>query len=244
MHFRLSRLTALVALLFAMNACETDVQDVPLEIDSTPGTGVIDVNGNDYETVILGNGQEWMAENLRVSSYATGDPIPLIEDNSGWTPLSTGARAVYENEETTIADLGMLYNWFAVNDERKVCPDGWHVPTVEEWDALYLYLDPTVRNDTNPRSMTAGAHLKALTTGLWQSQNYGATNLSGFNALPGGFRHTDGTFFARGQFSYWWTANERNNNTAFNRYAYYGNAHAFAHYTGKRIGYAVRCIRD
>jgi uncharacterized protein (TIGR02145 family) len=244
MHTSLLRFTAIAALLITFNACDTEVDDVSVNIDSAAGAGATDVDGNTYATVVLGNGQEWLAENLRTTSYANGDPIPLIVENTAWTPLSSGARAIYENEESNVTELGMLYNWFAVNDERNICPDGWHVPTVEEWDALYLYLDPSARNDTNPRSLTAGAHLKATGTEIWQTPNEGATDLSGLAALPGGFRHSDGVFYARGQFCYWWTATERNNNTAFNRYLYYGNTHAFANQTSKRIGYAVRCLKD
>jgi uncharacterized protein (TIGR02145 family) len=227
-----------------LNACDTDVDDIPVNIDSSPGAGMTDADGNTYPTVVLGNGQEWMAENLRTTVYSNGEEIPLAVANTEWTPLSTGARSIHSNDEGNVATYGFLYNWFAVNDERGLCPDGWHVPTVEDWNSLTLYLDPVARTDTNPQSISAGGHMKTSGTGLWQEPNTDATDLSGMRAVPSGYRHTNGDFHALGQFCYWWTSTERNANTAFNRSLYYGNGHFMARYTAKRTGYAVRCVKD
>ena len=98
---------------------------------SNPGAGVT-YGGVNYPTVVLGNGQEWMAENLRTTTYANGDPIPNVTDPNQWGALTTGAWAHYNNDSQYENPYGKLYNWYAVDDSRNVCPTGWHVPSDAE----------------------------------------------------------------------------------------------------------------
>ena len=105
---------------------------------SMAGT-VYDVDGNAYQTVQIGE-QIWMAENLKTTHYKNGDAIQTGYDGIAWDGLTTGAYAVYNDDESNAAIYGYLYNWYAVDDSREVCPDGWHVPTDDEYKELEIYL--------------------------------------------------------------------------------------------------------
>lgn len=152
--------------------------------DDNELTGVVDAGGNVYTTVIIGN-QEWFTENLRTTKYNNGTPIPNITSNSEWGNLTTGAYAWYDNDEATYKYAqGALYNWYAV-ETGNLCAAGWHVPTDAEWTTLTDYLGG---------ASVAGGKLKATgtieaETGLWHDPNTGATNETGFTALPGGGRY-------------------------------------------------------
>ena len=148
----------------------------------TPGTGVTDIDANQYATVIIGT-QEWMAENLRTTKYANGDVIPNVTDPNQWYSILSGAWCHYQNNTQYEIPFGKLYNWYVVGDSRKVCPTGWHVPTDTEWTILEDYLGPD-----------AGAKMKSIDTQfvifqpIWNNPSIYATNESGFSALPGGNR--------------------------------------------------------
>lgn len=240
---RISQLIAIGACAILFNSCESEDGPQDLNISTSPGNGVTDADGNSYATVVLGNGQEWMAENLRTTSYRNGEAIPEVA-STAWTGLSTGAYCAHTGNTEGAEAFGLLYNFHAVSDARNVCPEGWHVPTEAEWDVLTAYLDPSARADTNPSSLSAGGHLKASGTAFWNSPNTDATNLSGFNAVGGGFRSNDGTFQSFKLFGYWWTANENTTTTARNRNLYYGNGQVGRYISNRRSGLSVRCVKD
>jgi uncharacterized protein (TIGR02145 family) len=209
------------------------------------GPGVTDINGNNYSTIILGNGQEWMAENLRTNTYANGDTIPNVTGNPAWFQLTTGAWAHYQNNASYENPYGKLYNWYAVADPRNVCPTGWHVPTDAEWNTLVGYLDPAyVPGSFESQSGTAGGMMKSTGTQYWQAPNTGATNESGFSGLSGGTRGTSGGFSYLGNSGYWWSASEIGPENALDRYLYYGSADIFRNNPNKIDGLSVRCLRD
>jgi uncharacterized protein (TIGR02145 family) len=139
-----------------------------------PETGTVtDIDGNTYKTVKIGN-QWWMAENLKVTHYRNGEIIPNVTDMNVWDTLGTGAFNNY-NDSTECVDIyGLLYNWFAVTDARKIAPEGWHVPSYNEWEILNEYI------------CSWGTKLRQVGTNNWRSPNEGATNETGFTALPGG----------------------------------------------------------
>ena len=146
----------------------------------SPGSGVTDIDGNSYQTVII-NGQEWMSENLRTSKYANGDPIPNVTNSNQWINLTSGAWSHYNNNSQFDNPYGKHYNWFAAADPRNVCPTGWHVPDYQEWGFLLWLLGGDL----------AGGKLKSIGTiesgtGLWNQPNLGADNSSGLNILPAG----------------------------------------------------------
>lgn len=162
--------------------------------DKEYGT-VQDIDGNEYKTITIGT-QTWMAENLRVTHYRNGDPIPNVtgaKDSSLWGQQTQGAWCSYENTRDVdeIVTYGLLYNWYTCVDERGLCPDGWHVPTDEEWTILVTYLD-NGDNAFDPNGTGAngivGGRLKETGTHHWAFPNRFADNSSGFTALPGGFR--------------------------------------------------------
>lgn len=147
-----------------------------VNIVSNSGAGVT-FDGYTYSSIVLGNGQEWMAENLRTTVYANGDPIPNVTDVTQLLNLTTGAWAHYNNGSQFGNTYGKLYNWYTTADSRNVCPTGWHVPSIVEWTFLFDYLGG---------SGVAGGRMKSTGTQYWGSPNLGATNESGFSARPGG----------------------------------------------------------
>lgn len=233
-------------LLAAMSlsvGCDKEADDDVVDIVSNPGNGVTDIDGNAYPTIVLGNGQEWMAENLRTVRYANGDSIPEVE-GSGWSGLSTGAYCRHASDSTGLKDFGLLYNFHAVVDERNLCPDGWHVPSDGEWTSLIAYLDPGLKPDTNPQSTVAGGRMKAVSGEFWQDPNTDATDISGFHGVGGGYRANNNNFLAFRQFGYWWTSTENTSTTARNRYVFYGNGTLGRYLSHRRSGLSVRCLKD
>lgn len=235
--FRISAEVLLTLSIFLMFAC---TKDEPKNKEIT----VIDIDGNVYQTVTIGT-QVWMKDNLKVSHYNNGDPIPNFTNNTVWSTLKTGAYCDYDNTTGNSTTYGKLYNWYAVTDNRKLCPTGWHVPnSTEWWTTLINYLGgPAI----------AGGKLKEVGTTHWKSPNTGATNESGFTALPGGISSGEdgivsGVIFFIGKEGKWWTTSE-----AFEP-SYgdigglitlsYDNASTTISYTKKSSGFSVRCLKD
>ena len=210
-------------------------------IISNPGAGVT-FNGYTYNSIVLGNGQEWMAENLRTSTYANGDPIPNVTDAIQWDSLTTGAWAHYNNDSQIENPYGKLYNWYTVIDSRNLCPTGWHVPSDTEWTVLTDYLWGY---------FVAGGKMKITGTQYWASPNIGATNESGFSSLPGGRHHVAGTFSGIGYSGLWWSTTEVNSSNAWYRVITFDNEYVsrqdgqfITSNIGKTSGFSVRCLKD
>jgi uncharacterized protein (TIGR02145 family) len=194
---------------------------------------VIDIDGNGYRTVRIGN-QEWMAENLRVVHYRNGEAITLVTDNSAWTSQSTGALCWYNNDEAANKiPYGAIYNWYAMNDSRKICPSGWHVPNDAEWNTMLNYCGgPSV----------AGGVMKAAL--LWNPPNTGASNTFGFSSFPSGYRSgDDGGFYNLGIAAGGWSSTDHGSyGWGFNPTN--ASAAVSSGTVGKTYGLGVRCIRD
>ena len=188
-----------------------------------------------YKIVKIGN-QWWMAENLKVTCYRNGDPIPNVTDNAEWKGLSASAYCHYNNDITNDDDYGKLYNWFAVNDSRNIAPAGWHVPMDDEWQKLV---------DNLGGYEIAGGKLKETGTAHWDSPNTGATNESGFNARPGGTRiSSNGVFYGMGSFALYWSATEYDDYDAWYRSLNNGSDDCNRGYDYKLYGYSIRLVRD
>jgi uncharacterized protein (TIGR02145 family) len=216
-------------------------------IESNPGAGVT-FDGYSYPSVVLGNGQEWMAENLRTTTFANGDPIPNVTDDFEWGLLTTAAWAHGFNNSSYENPFGKLYNWYAVADPRNVCPTGWHVPTDAEWNTLVGYLDAAYDPSAyGNQSATAGGKMKSTGTEYWADPNVGATNESGFSGLPGGNRGSlDGGWYGgvgTGSGT-WWSASEAGTQGAWFRYLYSNGTELVRMNIDKRDGRSVRCLRD
>jgi uncharacterized protein (TIGR02145 family) len=191
---------------------------------------VTDTEGNIYKTILIG-AQVWMAENLASTKFNDGTDITWATNINDWNLATNPAYSWYNN---ITVSYGALYNWYAVNS-GKLCPSGWHVPTDDEWTALSTYLGGSV---------VAGSKLKETGTVHWQSPNSGATNISGFTALPGGYRYYNGTFNSIKRYGYWWTSTENSTSNAYGRDMYHGYSNLDRISSDKRSGASIRCIKD
>jgi uncharacterized protein (TIGR02145 family)/M6 family metalloprotease-like protein len=199
-----------------------------------PADGIIDIDGNSYDIVQIGT-QVWMKENLKTSKFNDGNTIPLVTDNISWSTLTTPAYCYYSNNATTYKNTyGALYNWHTVST-GKLCPQGWHVPNDSEWQVLINYLGG---------QSVAGGKLKESGTIHWTSPNTGATNETGFYALPGGDRQNDGTFYNIGNYGNLWSSNEVNTDNAFFWVVNYLSTYISRQNFNKSFGQSVRCIKD
>ena len=213
------------------------------------GELICDIDGICYETIRIG-AQLWMAENLKVTHYNNGDEIPTGYSDEDWFELETGAYAVYptDNDETSqstcgddCADIyGNLYNWYVVDDDRGLCMEGWHVPSFPEVQDLLTYLG----------GQTAGAGGKMKSTGtiedgdgLWYAPNEGATNESGFTALPGGHRrysYNNSYYGNMGNGAIFWTSPDMWNYSL----SYSSSTNYYSPAIYERDGFSIRCLED
>jgi uncharacterized protein (TIGR02145 family) len=189
-----------------------------------------DADGNNYSVVKIGS-QTWMAENLKTAKYQNSEAIPNVTDDNAWAILSTGAWCNYNNEAANDTKYGKLYNWSAVSDSRNIAPTGWHVATDADWTTLTDYLGD------------AGGKLKETGTLNWTSPNTGATNESGFSALPGGMRG-GGVFTSLSESVSWWSSSQYDSGRAWYRNIFYNYSRADRFSTWKTGGLSVRCIKD
>jgi uncharacterized protein (TIGR02145 family) len=184
-----------------------------------------------YKSVKIGT-QTWMTENLNVSTFRNGDPIPEAKTNEEWVKAGENeqpAWCYYDNDPANGAKYGKLYNWYAVNDSRGLAPTGWRIPSVYEWKELtdFLY------------DIRGFAAIKMKSTNGWEF-DWNGTNESGFSALPGGFRYDFGSFYFVGQGGHWWSSTKDSDARAMYYYLGYG----VSGISEKQYGYSVRCIKD
>lgn len=212
-----------------LNASFTTFHPISFNSALTYGT-ITDIEGNTYKTIEIG-GQTWMAENLRTATFKDGTEIALVSDYTGWSNLTTPGFAWYGNNSDV---YGALYNWYAVNTE-KLCPDGWHVPSDNEWNTLIEYLGGEA---------VAGTKLKEAGAVHWLSPNPVTANESGFTALPGGVRISSGPFGNMRRYGYFWSSTERSATDAWARSFYFGYSNADRTSSSIKSGFSVRCVKD
>lgn len=160
-----------------------------------------DIDGNGYNTVTIGT-QVWMTTNLKVTHYNNGDNLINVTSDDEWSTLTESAYCCYKNNLSNSLVYGKLYNFYAAADSRNVCPDGWHVPSIEDWITLFRFLG---------NEFTADVKMREAGTAHW-IQDTGADNSSGFTFLPAGNRESDGRFFNQTYMGSIWSS------TAFNEY--------------------------
>jgi len=207
----------------------------------TNGGGVSDIDGTNYSTIII-NGREWMKSNLKTTRYRDGSAIPTGLNNLSWQANRTsGAYAIYNNETNNDEIYGKLYNFYAVVDPKGLCPTDWHVPTDTEWTALIIFLGEA--NAAVGGVFAPGSQLKAVSA-LWASPNPGATDESGFSALPGGIRDYFGDYVNIGTEALFWSSSVYFSDDALCRSLDNFSGDAKRKVGKSHLGYSVRCLKN
>ena len=234
-------LIAGVVMILATSCKKDNNTDDPEQIVT-----VKDIDGNVYTSVTIGT-QVWMVENLKTTKYRNGDQIPNVTTGLNWSIQGTSAYCTYNSDLSNGKKYGNIYNWYAVHDSRNIAPTGWHIPSDAEWETLEDYLTAHVA--------TTSSTAKALAaTTDWDLSDYERAvgndltknNLSGFTALPGGFRFDDGEFQTIGKGILWWSSAEIGTNNGWNRYLYSSGdiLDKVPDFKSKTFGLYVRCIKD
>ena len=191
----------------------------------------LEYQGDDYETVLIGE-QCWFAENLRSEYYQNGDVIPADLSDSEWEETTEGAVSVYDGDLSNLSAYGRLYNWYAVHDDRSLCPNNWSVPSDGEWTSLSDFLGG---------DDVAGNKMKTVVG--WGSGDEGS-NMSGFSGFPGGNRGVLGEYTGQEVYGDWWTT-DQTGNTAYLRNLYINRASVDRYPANSLVGgLSVRCIKD
>jgi uncharacterized protein (TIGR02145 family) len=208
---------------------------------------VTDIDGNEYNTVKIGD-QWWMTENLRVTHYQDSMPIQNVREDDVWTELNTGAYCYYSNDRVNIDSYGALYNWYAVNDNRNIAPEGWRVATEEDWNKLELFLgsnDNPIEEINEKRDKDIAGKLKTMSG--WDVDNNGVNEFA-FSVLPSGTRrssyYSNGKFQGIGKETIYWTDTEKDDSRAVGR-AFRGSGRNIIDedQLEKQYGASVRCIK-
>ena len=210
--------------------------------DSGANSGEMkDIEGNTYKTIKIGT-QVWMAENLRTTQYRNGDPIPIVTSGTSWSSASfkSGAFCWYNNDETKEYTYGALYNWYAVTDKRNLAPEGWHIPSDEEWSTLVNFLGG---------ESEAGGKLKEIGTIHWFSPNLGASNEYLFTLLPSGCREGSemqgtGSFWGINDKAYQWSSTQASSTQVWFRRVSKDGTDIFRASGSGQYGMSVRCVKD
>ena len=186
------------------------------------------------ETVKIGN-QKWTSRNLDVITYRNGDPIRHTQTPEEWKDAASngeGAWCYYNHDPKNGEIYGKLYNWYCVNDARGLAPEGFHIPSDNEWTALTKYLGG---------EQIAGIKMKGRTG--W-SNNGNGNDSSGFNGLPGGYCEADGYFINITDYGFWWGSSKDYSGIPLSLYLSYFEKKVLKYYTSKNKGLSVRCLRD
>lgn len=208
---------------------QPEVSDANLIKDNI--RNLTDIDWNSYKVIKIGN-QVWMAENLKTTKFNDGTKIPAVDDNKMWSKMISPGYCWYNNDKGRYkTKYGVLYNGYTVST-GKLCPLGWHVPTIDDWAILINHYGDIV----------AGGNLKG--TESWMSPNTGASNVSGFTALPGGSRGNLGSFMDAGIRGHWWSSTENDKTDTWNRTMSYANSAVAGSSDHKQSGLSVRCMRD
>jgi len=205
-----------------------------------PGTPTVtDEDGNVYNTVLISS-QCWLKENLNIGTRING--------SQNQTNNQTIEKYCYDDNESNCGEYGGLYQWDEMmqyttqQGTQGICPNGWHIPTDEEWCTLTIYIDPTVNCNTTGYS---GTHVgcKIKSTSGWYSNGNGS-DAYGFSALPGGYRSSYGSFGYVEEGAYFWSSTEGYSSNAGTRRLRYNRSEVGRDYFGKEGGFSVRCVKD
>jgi len=219
-----------VIVLFGCNK----LSNLPLYSD---GPLVFDSDGNSYQSVNIGN-QSWFSKNLDVTHYRNGEVIPNVTDPVQWRNMTTGAWRYYNNDPALGAIYGKLYNWYAVNDPRGLAPNGWSIPSKEDWSVLTDFLGGWTQ---------ASRKMREVGTEHWLTNEDNVTNESKFTSIPSGlYFYQEGVSLCDGLgiVAYYWSSTETGDTTAYEMGV---SSNPFSNVSGfdgdKHYGFSVRCVR-
>jgi uncharacterized protein (TIGR02145 family) len=225
-----------------ITSCSKEEESAPAPYIAPNYERIMDIDSNYYTVVQIGQ-QKWMKENLRTTRYRNGDNLSNSEGS--WGNLTAGAWAHYNNMPSNNNPFGKLYNLYAVNDSRGLCPVGWKVPNEREWNELALFLDPQADSVSSIQSSVAGGKMKKPGNNqspdgvfsYWDYPNQGAT-LNEFSGDPGGLRTPDGFFEEKNKLGIWWSTN------GSSRQLEYSNTNLTKDSYLSSTGLSVRCIKE
>jgi len=209
-------------------------------------------DGCKYKVVTIGN-QIWFAENLKAETFNDGSLLPAVTDDDSWDDDYGDnwlpARSVYDNEESNRTALGYLYNHYCVNPAynggKNICPEGWHIPSLSEWEELRLFVKPGSAGTGTNR---AGGPLMETGTSYWNSNDYG-TDEFGFGARAAGDRSgSSGSFGDKGRNAFYWTSTCEEPQSGGGRAHFISISQSgnilFGTPKTKKMGFSCRCIKD
>jgi len=207
-------------------------------------------DGKSYETVQVGT-QCWMAENLNIGTMINSTSGGTNSDGEQ-TDNITIEKYCYNNSTSGCDTYGGLYQWnemmqyVTTEGVQGVCPDGWHLPTDDEWKTMEMALGMSQSEADNLgwRGTDEGGKMKETGTTHWNSLNTGATNTSGFTALPGGYCSSSGSFGNLGGNGYWWSSSEHSGLDAWYQGLHYNYGQVYRNSNSKVYGFSVRCLQN
>jgi uncharacterized protein (TIGR02145 family) len=237
-----SLLFLISSIILLSNSCKKGIDPPVIET----GT-LMDIDGNEYKTIKIGS-KWWMAENLLTKRYRNGDSISYVSQNtpdSVWSNMNTGAYCYFEEK------FGFLYNFYAITGSGEIAPEGWHLPSDEEWKELERYLGMSQEDSekSNWRGSIEGNKMKVEggNAVYWAKSSYifeiFGTNESGFAALGGACRMFNGKWGDITHTGFWWTSS-LSENEAWYRGLDYNKANVFRYHGPKNYGFSVRCVKD
>lgn len=193
-----------------------------------------DQDGNVLEVAKIGN-QIWTASNLNVATFSNGDPIPEVKSAEEWRKAGESGQPAwcyFNNDPKMAARFGRLYNWHAATDPRGLAPEGWHIPSDEEWQAL---------SESQGGLTQSGVRLKSASG--WEQQGNG-NNQSGFNALPAGGRGGLSGFTGQGRVAVFWSTTSKSPSFAYYYVLHASRTGIFREDDDKISGFSIRCVKD
>lgn len=192
-----------------------------IAISQKRGRGVYDFEGNYYHSIKVGE-TEWMTENLKTKFFSNGEAIQS----------DSNSRVVFEPLKNSNTE-GNYYTWNVITDSRNVCPTGWRVPSIADWDALTSKFGG---------QDVAAIDLKSSYTEYWNNPIFEATNYSGFSAIPEGFVNENGSYSNIGKYGYWWSTTEKDSDVAWGMEIGHNQNQSYKGFANKKDGLSVRCI--
>jgi uncharacterized protein (TIGR02145 family) len=235
---RLIQIIWFLLLGFSLQQCEKDSSQNKTEKNlNGQGEFLEDIDGNSYQAIGIGT-QMWMTENLRTSRLNDGTIIKQVSDNNQWTFLHQPGLSWYNNDSIRNIVFGPLYNFYSV-ETKLLCPKGWHVPSMQDWDILAKYL-----GGTDVAGERLKAHYRTLYYYYWNVPTTSFSYPPSISALPGGLRKYSADFALKDSAAYFWTLNSDNNTIKFSIILKAGSAAVLSGYQSNNDGLSIRCIKD